>query len=200
MTRRRCQRPRWETDQGPPTPRTTPHQFRRLWAYDMRAAKSPFVDQAQQERAHSPWGQQLSPAFGLAEARQINGDKSRGLSKAGPDRVPCKEALGPRVEKQDRLIPSRIGLGVPDNEAVGRALPRVHVGHRAASFLAHLTDPRFVRDAELPGQCAPQRPPRHHLIASYLPRRAVDTSSRRPATSPSGGPVEPASATRATPG
>ena len=89
----------------------------------MRAAKFPFIDEAQQEHAHCPWGQQLSPAFGLAEARQIDGHKSRGLCETRPDRVPCEEALWRGVEEQDRLSSSFTGLGVPDDEAIGRALP-----------------------------------------------------------------------------
>src|SRR4051812_9133428 len=96
----------------------------------MRAAEFPFVDEAQQEHAHRPGGQQLSLAFGVAEARQVDGHKSRSLGETRPDRVPCEQALGPWVQEQDRLVSSFANLGVPDEKAVGRTLLWAHLGHQ----------------------------------------------------------------------
>src|SRR5437879_13563870 len=99
----------------------------------MRAAEPPFVDEAQQEQAHGPRGQQLGPAFGPAETRQVDGEEPRRLGEACPDCVPGKEAFGPRIEKENRFISDCIALGVSDGETIRRALLCVHSGESATS-------------------------------------------------------------------
>jgi hypothetical protein len=87
---------------------------------DVRHAETSLGNESRQEPAHRSRRQQVLPAFGRAETRQVNREQAGVLGKRGPHRCERVQALRPGAGQQHHRLMRATALGIPDPQSVDR--------------------------------------------------------------------------------
>src|SRR5262249_39294666 len=129
-----------------------------------------------QELAHRPRRQEILPALGCAETRQVNGEQAGVLGKRGPHPRGRVDAFRPRTCKGDRWRLRGCAVGVPEPAPVDS--PEADLWGRRrwhAAILQIRVNPSRARPwapSEVPGQLLADRAGAKNSVSSWVTRSA----------------------------